>query len=238
MRYKQNHDRIVEICETALTFTEVESRLGSSVPNTTLRRYIKQHQIPMPLYEGIKASCRLSQKNRRHIGDLDLCENSTASTGSVKKHLIKCGRKEMCEECGWCEQRKSDGKIPVHLHHKNGDSSDNRISNLQLLCPNCHSLTENYAGKNRNNPKRQKEHLARKAFFSAPKHICETCGKLGYGVRFCSNKCSHEATRRTAWPSKEELAEEIKQLSWVAIGRKYGVSDNAVRKWARNYDLL
>jgi hypothetical protein len=36
----------------------------------------------------------------------------------------------------------------MHLHHKNGDPLDNRLENLQLLCPNDHSLTENYGGRN------------------------------------------------------------------------------------------
>ena len=39
-------------------------------------------------------------------------------------------------------------KIPLELHHINGDNTDNRIENLQLLCPNCHALTDNYRGKN------------------------------------------------------------------------------------------
>ena len=39
-------------------------------------------------------------------------------------------------------------KIPLQLHHINGDRTDNRIENLQLLCPNCHALTDNYCGSN------------------------------------------------------------------------------------------
>lgn len=40
-------------------------------------------------------------------------------------------------------------KIPLQVHHISGDRYDNRIENLQLLCPNCHALTDNYMGKNR-----------------------------------------------------------------------------------------
>jgi predicted HNH restriction endonuclease len=39
--------------------------------------------------------------------------------------------------------------IPLELHHVNGDNRDNRIENLQLLCPNCHALTDNYRGLNK-----------------------------------------------------------------------------------------
>jgi transposase-like protein len=57
--------------------------------------------------------------------------------------------------------------------------------------------------------------------------------------RFCSYECSHKATKKTKRPDKEILAQEIQQYkNWSALGRKYGVSDNAVRKWARQYGLL
>ena len=45
-------------------------------------------------------------------------------------------------------------------------------------------------------------------------------------------------SRKVERPTKEQLAEDIINLSWTAIGKKYGVSDNATRKWARKYGLL
>jgi predicted HNH restriction endonuclease len=52
----------------------------------------------------------------------------------------------MCERC---KNTTWEGNpIPLELHHINGIHSDNRISNLQILCPNCHALTDNYKGKN------------------------------------------------------------------------------------------
>ena len=55
---------------------------------------------------------------------------------------------------------------------------------------------------------------------------------------YCSNKCRAFDNRRAERPSKEELKELIENNSWLALGRMYGVSDNAVRKWAKSYDLL
>ena len=57
-------------------------------------------------------------------------------------------RGHRCEKCG-CEQWLGQ-PIPLEVHHEDGDSLNNEMDNLKLLCPNCHALTENYRGKNIN----------------------------------------------------------------------------------------
>lgn len=70
--------------------------------------------------------------------------------GHLKRRLLSAGLREArCELCGLDEWRGA--ALSVALHHLNGDRLDNRIENLQLLCPNCHSQTENFAGRNRQN---------------------------------------------------------------------------------------
>lgn len=71
---------------------------------------------------------------------------------NLKARLVKEGLKEhRCEQCGLCEWR--DKPITMALHHINGDRLDNRLENLELLCPNCHSQTSNYAGRNGRGPR-------------------------------------------------------------------------------------
>jgi hypothetical protein len=66
----------------------------------------------------------------------------------LKLRLFREGLKEAkCELCGWCE-RAPDGRIPVELDHINGDKNDNRLENLRILCPNCHSLQPTHRGLN------------------------------------------------------------------------------------------
>jgi hypothetical protein len=71
--------------------------------------------------------------------------------GHLKGRLIKAGLKtNQCEECGLNQWREAP--LSLALHHINGDKHDNRLVNLQLLCPNCHSQTENFGGRNRSRP--------------------------------------------------------------------------------------
>lgn len=67
----------------------------------------------------------------------------------LKRRLIAAGMKPaFCEECGW-SKRTEDGYLPLEIHHINGDPKDNRLVNLQVLCPNCHSLRPHYRARNR-----------------------------------------------------------------------------------------
>ena len=78
-----------------------------------------------------------------------LCEHSSLSSANVKKRLFSHKIKEnKCEKCGITEWLGSP--IVCELHHINGDPTDNRIENLQILCPNCHSQTDNFRSRNRN----------------------------------------------------------------------------------------
>ena len=66
----------------------------------------------------------------------------------IKERLIKLGLKEnRCEVCGISDWLGRPLSLP--LHHVNGDGGDNRLENLQLLCPNCHSQTTNFGGRKR-----------------------------------------------------------------------------------------
>ena len=54
-----------------------------------------------------------------------------------------------CSQCGWSRTNPTTGNVPLEIHHIDGNSQNNRIENLSLLCPNCHSLTETFRGLNR-----------------------------------------------------------------------------------------
>ena len=55
-----------------------------------------------------------------------------------------------CQICGWHKINQYTGIVPLQIHHIDGDCTNNKEENLQLLCPNCHSLTENFGSRNKN----------------------------------------------------------------------------------------
>ena len=77
----------------------------------------------------------------------ELLTNGPRGRYNIKLRLIAAGLLEnSCEECGISEWR--DGPLSLELHHRNGEKHDNRLENLALLCPNCHSQTDSWGGKN------------------------------------------------------------------------------------------
>ena len=61
----------------------------------------------------------------------------------IRNYLITT-RGEMCELCGWAKRNPYTGKIPIQIHHLDGNAKHCKAENLQLLCPSCHSLTSNF----------------------------------------------------------------------------------------------
>jgi hypothetical protein len=110
--------------------TECQERFGFSratFSNAVSRGAITPRPQRTPLCDILVAG---RKRNRTH----------------VKGRLLSSGLKEnRCDECGITEWRGE--RLAMELHHLNGDGADNRLLNLRLLCPNCHSQTPNYGGR-------------------------------------------------------------------------------------------
>jgi 5-methylcytosine-specific restriction endonuclease McrA len=115
-----------------------------------IKKYIKEHKLSIKHFKG-----KAWNKGLRYIGtpirplkDI-LKKNSSFQSFKLKTRLFNAGLKpQHCEECGWAEESK-DGYLPLELGHINGDRHDNRLENLRILCPNCHSLKPTHRGRNR-----------------------------------------------------------------------------------------
>ena len=97
-------------------------------------------------YDAIRRGVLRPRPSRIPIEEL-LFAGKPRSRSHIKSRLLGAGLKDgRCEECGISEWR---GKpITTTLHHVNGDPNDHRLENLRFLCPNCHSQTPNYGGRN------------------------------------------------------------------------------------------
>lgn len=148
---KWTNEQFIEAIKNSLSYAEVIRKLNLKPAGgnyDTVKRKIKELNLDTSHMTG-----QLWNKGKHFTCKKDslktiLTKDSTfISTYKLKNRLLKENIKEyICENCKlkeWCNKQ-----IPLELHHINGDKHDNRIENLQLLCPNCHALTENYRGKN------------------------------------------------------------------------------------------
>ena len=82
----------------------------------------------------------------------------------LKKFLIEI-HGPVCMECKWGKRNEFTNTIPIELDHIDGDSSNNILSNVRLLCPNCHSLTATYKGANKKAEKPSARYKIWKGYF-------------------------------------------------------------------------
>lgn len=149
------------------------------------------------------------------------------SSGSVKNRLYKEGLKQpKCETCSIADWNGLE--LSFHLDHINGQPWDNRLENLRILCPNCHSQTETYGGKN-------KEQFERTKRISEKRYNCINCHTPVMKPDTTCITCHHQKLERITWPNTESLKEMVKESSYLAVAKNLGVSDNAVRKRIKNH---
>lgn len=216
-------EKLQEIINDSNSWSEVLKKVGYKTTSgdaiKTLQNYTKTHHLNT---DAIKT---YQPKSKQKAKDEDIFKKDSKHSRHVAKlHLIKLGyTPNKCEICRipaiW------QGKpLTLRLDHINGINNDHRIENLRWICPNCDSQLSTYAGRNK---KPQKTTIKR----------CPSCGQpIDKKAKYCRD-CSNKLRRTVIWPSKEQLIEDIKTLPMTKIGKKYGVSDNAIRKWCKHYDI-
>lgn len=116
---------------------------------TQVRKYIDELNLDISHFRGKAWSRGLKGIGTPRIPlEKVLVRNSTFQSFKLKKRLFKEGiKKPKCEICSWAKVSE-DGRLPLELDHINGDRHDNRLENLRILCPNCHSLQPTHRGRN------------------------------------------------------------------------------------------
>ena len=220
------------------TLTEALRRLGvchTGGARTVLKKWVEIWQIPTEHFDPDGARERALSRARREPRPLAelLVPHSLANRGRLKERLYAEGLKERrCELCGQ-DEVWNGRRMSLILDQVNGVRDDNRLENLRIVCPNCNATLDTHCGRSL---RREPRSCLRCHTSFEPKHTTQ---------RYCSRACGsrHErrdhprfAARRAARPPLDQLLAEVAELGWVGTGRKYGVSDNAIRKWVRAYE--
>ena len=113
----------------------------------TINRIISENDIDTSHFTGQGWNVGLAFKpNKAMVDEVVFTENSIYKCSwRLRERYKKATGRTSCEVCGLSEWMGQP--IPLEIHHINGNNTDNRLENLQLLCPNCHSLTSNYRGR-------------------------------------------------------------------------------------------
>ena len=106
-----------------------------------VKEYVSENDIDISHFKGQGWSKDNFDYSRFKYGNSIKIASALPALVNLKGHK--------CEQCGssvW-----NQVKIPLEIHHNDGDHLNNELDNLVLLCPNCHALTENYKGRNHGN---------------------------------------------------------------------------------------
>jgi len=121
------------------------SKCGSSY--ITLQSMIQELNLDISHFTGQGWLSGKTYESDRYVPFNEYIKSKNVQTNKIRKKLLREGLKEHICEC--CKNTLwNNVPIPLEVHHKDGNKENNNIENLQLLCPNCHALTDNYKGKN------------------------------------------------------------------------------------------
>jgi hypothetical protein len=207
---------------------------------STLKKWAGIWGISTEHFDPAAASNEALRRSNQKIPlERILVSGSTYNRSNLKRRLYGEGLKTReCELCGQGESWRGK-RMGLILDHINGIRNDNRIENLRIVCPNCAATLDTHCGSNKRGQPRLP--LTR---------ACALCGETFspqyWNHRYCSRECGSRARprlgipqpgkRKVPRPPAAQLLSEVLEMGYSAVGRKYGVSDVAVRKWLRQYE--
>lgn len=149
-QHRYTEEQLREAIKTSYSVTQVLKKLNV-VPAggnfATIKKYIKVHNIDTSHFTGQgHAKGKPSSRPKRDL-EKYLDNSFPIHSNRLKQRMLSESYKEyVCKRCGLHTWQNE--KIPLELHHIDGNHDNNLLENIQLLCPNCHALTDTYRGKN------------------------------------------------------------------------------------------
>lgn len=240
-------EQLETIIKTCYSYAEVLRKLEKRQTGgnqSVLKRYIERYQIDISHFTGQRWQInKTSEEIARRKMNTILRNNTNYKSFYLKKRLIESELKEnKCEICGigkiW-----NNKPITLELHHINGDHYDNRLENLQILCPNCHSQTNNFRNRNHN----KRVDIPNSEYKLAKVDNCKYCGKefrkSKDQSKFCSRECYisslKEETLQNSILTKENILSKIGNYNTLTeLSQAFNISRPTMRKYLDHYNLL
>jgi hypothetical protein len=197
--------------------------------------------------EGIDISHFATVNKKYNLEEKMTQINKQYNSSTLKKKLIEQKiLEEKCSNCGlgniW-----QGSPISLQLEHIDGDHYNNNIENLTILCPNCHSQTNTWCGRNvhkcidcnkniRKNATRCQDCYIKIKSPEMGDKLCPDCNKIIHKDSIRCNKCTQNFRNKFRnKPTLNQLIEDQINMSFVEIGQKYKVKDYTIKKWIKNY---
>lgn len=229
------HDVLQHLLDSSCSFVEVFIKLGvnpySGGSYRTLMSRLSRESFDLTKLSFARSCRPRSHKVKSELSSVLIEYSPFKNSTALKKRIVVEGLlPDLCADCG-LSPSWNNKPITLQLDHINGVHNDNRLSNLRILCPNCHTQTATYGSKNVKSPHRPGEEftvcVCNKPISSGSK----TCVKCRWTVGGIA-RGNMVPTRRQKieWPSREDLEILLEKSNYTQVGKKLGVSDNAIRK--------
>jgi HNH endonuclease len=204
-----------------------------------LRKWAAIWGIPVDHFDPYARHRGLRRQEKTPLAEI-LVRDSTYCRTNLKRRLYEEGLKQpRCEECHQGEIWRGR-QMSLILDHINGVSNDNRLENLRILCPNCAATLDTHCGRKLRLVPVDCAVCGRefRPRYSKQRYCSRDCGQrwLRTGAHRAGARQPRPAARKVPRPTYEQLQQDLATMSVAAVGRKYGVSDNAIRKWMRWYE--
>jgi len=239
-------DQLIFAVKSSYSIANVLLQLGLKPTGgnyKTIENAIKRLQLNISHFTG-KGHLKGKTHNwgrSKHLDDILSGVTDYSSSFKLKNRLLKEGLlsyKCYNEDCNISSWRGK--KLALQLDHINGVNTDHRLENLRLLCPNCHSQTDTFAGKNKKKSvvaegldplvsiSTTTLETATSAILTQPQNQCNKCQNPIHKQSFRCSKCKND--EKIIWPAKEELEKLVWSISCFQLSKQLGVSDKAIEK--------
>lgn len=221
---KYSKEQLEQIVKESESYKDVARKVGytNSCSGDTLKKVQKKINDL-----GISTKHFVLQKvAEKRTPENTLIENSTASQKVLRKIYFEGQYSPyICSICGQ-EPYWNGQSLTLILDHIDGNNTNDVLTNLRWVCPNCNQQLPT-TGYKKIRVKEDKKN----------KYFCIDCGiEITKGALRCL-KCSKKKQQKVDRPDRDTLKNMIRQETFLAIGQKYGVSDNSIRKWCDSYNL-